>query len=94
MIGGTALVYPHILGVGYEATDAALQENLPLALLAILIGVKLLATAFSLGGGFGGGVFSPSLFLGAMTGGTFGFMRLSAWAPWPALCSARQSPPF
>jgi CIC family chloride channel protein len=71
-VGLIALAYPHVLGVGYEATDAALKEMFPLQLLAVLLMAKLVATAVSLGCGFGGGVFSPSLFLGAMLGGAVG----------------------
>ena len=71
-VGAIALVFPQVLGVGYGATDQALQELLPLWLLFALIVAKTMATALSLGSGFGGGVFSPSLFLGAMVGGAFG----------------------
>lgn len=66
--------FPHVLGVGYEATDAALSELYPLWLLIALAALKTAATAACLGAGFGGGVFSPSLFLGAMTGGAFGIV--------------------
>ena len=73
-VGAIAIFFPQVLGVGYGATDQALQELLPLWLLFALILVKTLATALSLGSGFGGGVFSPSLFLGAMIGGAFGVL--------------------
>ena len=74
LIGVIAIFFPHILGVGYEATDAALNESLSLQLMLALIVVKIAATAISLGAGFGGGVFSPSLFVGAMTGSAFGIV--------------------
>lgn len=74
VLGLVALVFPQALGVGYEATDAALKEMLPLWLLLALIVLKTGATAISLGCGFGGGVFSPALFVGAMTGGAFGLI--------------------
>jgi len=73
-VGAIAILFPHVLGVGYEATDLALREQLSLGLLVALIVAKTAATALSLGFGFGGGVFSPSLFLGAMTGGAFGLI--------------------
>jgi CIC family chloride channel protein len=79
MIGTLALSYPEVLGVGYEATDAALSELYPLWLLLLLIAFKTAATAISLGSGFGGGIVSPSLFIGAMVGGAFGIIATSAF---------------
>ena len=77
-VGLIALLYPDILGVGYAATDAALTESLALTVLVGLALAKMLATAICLGCGFGGGVFSPSLFIGAMVGGTFGVLATMA----------------
>jgi len=79
LVGLIALLYPQVLGVGYEATDLALHGQYLLHMLIILIIVKVAATAISLGAGFGGGVFSPSLFLGAMTGGAFGVIATMAF---------------
>ncbi len=79
VIGLTALVFPQILGVGYESMDSALLDYYPLWLLLTLIAVKTLATALCLVSGFGGGVFSPSLFIGAMVGGAFGFIATDAF---------------
>ncbi|MEM7172954.1 MAG: chloride channel protein [Pseudomonadota bacterium] len=73
-VGAIAVFFPEVLGVGYESTDAALSDLYPLWLLIALIGLKTAATAISLGSGFGGGVFSPSLFIGAMVGGAFGIL--------------------
>ncbi len=70
-IGAMALYYPLALGVGYEGTALALNENLPLALLAGLLIAKVLGGAVALGSGMPGGVFSPALFIGAMFGGVF-----------------------
>ncbi len=74
LVGLIALVFPQVLGVGYEATDAALANRLDLWLLIGLVGAKTLATAITIGSRMGGGVFSPSLYLGAMTGGAFGII--------------------
>ncbi len=79
LVGLIALAFPHVLGVGYGATDAALKELLPLSLVMALIAVKIAAVAISLGLGFGGGVFSPSLFLGAMVGAAFGIIATSVF---------------
>jgi CIC family chloride channel protein len=72
VVGVIAIFFPQILGVGYEATDEALNQVLTLEMLVILAILKTAATALTLGSGAGGGVFSPSLFIGAMVGGAFG----------------------
>lgn len=79
MIGGAAigcigLFFPHVMGVGYEATNEALNETLPFKMLMILAILKTMATAITLGSGAGGGVFSPSLYIGAMLGGAYGIV--------------------
>jgi CIC family chloride channel protein len=79
LVGVIALAFPQVLGVGYGATDAALKEQVGLWLLLALVAAKTAAVAISLGSGFGGGVFSPSLFLGAMLGGAFGIIATEAF---------------
>ena len=73
-VGVIAVFFPQVLGVGYEATDLALNTALPLWLLIALVVAKTGATAIALGSGFAGGVFSPSLYVGAMLGGAFGII--------------------
>ena len=73
-VGAIAIAFPEILGVGYEATDNALQGNYGLGMLLALLLLKGLATSITLAARFGGGVFSPSLYLGAMAGGAFGLI--------------------
>jgi len=77
VIGAMGVFLPHILGVGYEATDMALLGQLSLGMLLLLIVAKTVATAITLASRFGGGIFSPSLYLGAMTGGAFGIIAAS-----------------
>jgi len=72
LVGLTALVYPHIMGVGYDTIRELLDGNFALGLMTLLIVLKLLATAVTIGSGGSGGVFAPSLFIGAMAGGAFG----------------------
>jgi CIC family chloride channel protein len=79
LIGAMAIELPHVLGVGYEATDMALNGQLTLTFLIVLLVAKIVATAIALGCGFGGGIFSPSLFIGAMTGGAFGILATSVF---------------
>ena len=78
-IGALALAFPQVLGVGYEATDMALNASFELWLLLALIVAKTMATSLTIGAGFGGGVFSPALFVGAMTGGAFGIIAGSVF---------------
>ena len=78
-VGAIAVFFPQVLGVGYEATDDALKGLIPLGFLILLVIAKVTATAITLGSGFGGGVFSPSLYIGAMTGGAFGFVAATAF---------------
>ncbi len=73
-VGLIALALPQVLGVGYGVTSDALKELLPLSLLLTILLAKTAATAISLGFGFAGGVFSPSLVIGAMLGGAFGLI--------------------
>jgi len=83
-VGAIAVPFPQVLGVGYEITDDALRGLVPLWLLCALVVAKLAATAVSLGGGFAGGVFSPSLTVGALVGGAVG--TAASWVA-PALSS-------
>lgn len=71
-IGLIALYFPHIMGVGYDSIDAALQGEMIWQLALVLILVKIVATSITLGSGGSGGVFAPSLFMGAMLGVSFG----------------------
>ncbi len=78
-VGAIAVFFPQVLGVGYEATNEALLRELPLTLLLSLIVAKTAATAISLACRFAGGIFSPSLYLGAMTGSAFGLIATSVF---------------
>jgi CIC family chloride channel protein len=66
--------YPHIFGSGFLFLEEVLQGRAPFFLLFLLIFLKPLATSFTLGSGNSGGVFAPSLFTGAMLGGSFGYL--------------------
>lgn len=79
LVGAIGVFFPQVLGVGYEATNEALLRELPLTLLIWLIVAKTAATAISLACRFAGGIFSPSLYLGAMTGSAFGLIATAAF---------------
>ena len=74
LLGLIALIFPQVLGVGYDATDLALNVKLPLYLLIALVFMKIIATSICFGSGFGGGVFTPSLMIGALLGGAYGMV--------------------
>ena len=78
-IGTIGVWFPQIFGVGYESIESALGGRMLLtAMLAILV-VKILATSITIGSGGSGGVFAPSLFIGAMLGGAFGILAHGLW---------------
>ena len=72
LVGTIALIYPHIMGVGYETIRVLFDGELTLKLMLLLVVLKIFATAVTIGSGGSGGVFAPSLFIGAMLGGAFG----------------------
>jgi CIC family chloride channel protein len=63
---------PQVMGVGYAYVGDALNGGLALKLMLLLLVLKLVATAVSYSSGNAGGIFGPSLFLGAMLGGAVG----------------------
>lgn len=79
MLGGIALMYPHIIGVGYETTSSALTGQLLMHEAFVFAIIKVIAVAITFAGRMGGGVFSPSLMLGALTGLTFGLLATSVY---------------
>jgi CIC family chloride channel protein len=74
ILGIIGLFYPHVFGVGYEAINMALHEEAVIGVLLLLVFLKIAATSLTLGSGGSGGIFAPSLFMGAMLGGFFGNM--------------------
>ncbi|MEO0502518.1 MAG: chloride channel protein [Pseudomonadota bacterium] len=77
LLGGIAIFYPHIIGVGYETTSLALTGQLALNEVVIFVVLKTAAVAVTMAGRMGGGVFSPSLMIGALTGLAFGLVATS-----------------
>ncbi len=74
MLGLLAIWFPHIIGVGYETTIRALTGDIVLTAAIVLAVLKTVAVAITMGGRMGGGVFSPSLMIGALTGLAFGLI--------------------
>ncbi len=73
-IGILALVFPHVLGVGYGVTEAAMTMQFSFWMLIGIVLAKIAATSLSIGFGFAGGIFSPALVIGALTGSAFGVL--------------------
>ncbi len=72
ILGAIGIYLPHILGVGYAPMDSALMQELSWGLMLGLVVAKIVATSITIGSGGSGGIFAPSLFIGAMAGGFFG----------------------
>ncbi len=83
-VGIIGIFLPQVFGVGYEAINDAVWNNLELKLLLLLLGAKMIATAFTLGSGGSGGVFAPSIYFGAMLGASTGIIANMLFPQWTA----------
>ncbi|MCD6486036.1 MAG: chloride channel protein [Syntrophobacterales bacterium] len=72
LLGCIALFYPQVLGSGYGWVQLAIYGKMAIGLMLVLALAKILATSFTISSGGSGGVFAPSLVIGAMLGGAFG----------------------
>ncbi len=79
LLGALAIPFPHIIGVGYETTTSALSGGLLMREAIVFCAIKVVAVAITMGGRMGGGVFSPSLMVGALTGLAFGLLATSVF---------------
>ncbi|GAW33220.1 voltage-gated ClC-type chloride channel ClcB [Roseovarius sp. A-2] len=79
LLGAIAIWFPHVIGVGYETTSAALTGELLWHEAVVFAVLKVAAVAITFGGRMGGGVFSPSLMVGALTGLAFGHMATAVF---------------
>lgn len=71
-VGLLAIAAPGVLGVGYDLVSSAINGQMALQMMALLLILKIVATTTCYGSGNAGGVFGPSLFIGAMLGGVVG----------------------
>ncbi|MBE0595993.1 MAG: chloride channel protein [Desulfuromonadales bacterium] len=72
LVGVIGIFFPQVFGNGYEFMESVLHGEGLWYLLAGLVLFKALATSITLGSGLPGGLFAPSLYIGAVTGGAFG----------------------
>ncbi len=73
LVGLIGVYFPHVYGVGYDSITLALLGQLSWGMLLGLAFIKILATSITIGSGGSGGIFAPSLFIGSMAGGVFGY---------------------
>jgi chloride channel protein, CIC family len=73
LVGVIGIFFPQVFGVGYDTINEVLLNRLDIWLVFVLVVLKLLATSATLTSGGSGGIFAPSLFIGALLGGLFGY---------------------
>ena len=74
IVGSIGIFFPQVMGDGYEYIQMALDGKIIFFIMFALIFLKIVATSFTLGSGGAGGVFAPALFIGAMAGGSYGWV--------------------
>ncbi len=74
LLGLTIYFYPQVSSIGYGWVQMAMEGKLLWHTMLVLVFLKILATSFTISSGGSGGVFGPSVFIGAMLGGAFGFL--------------------
>lgn len=74
-IGVIGLKFPQVMGAGYDYIDQAMHGEFLWHILIVLALLKILATSLSLASGTPGGMFAPTLFIGAMVGGAVGALE-------------------
>ncbi len=72
LLGGVLLLLPQMYGVGYPVLSAGIDGRYAVGFLVVLLLGKMVATSLTIGIGGSGGVFAPSLFIGAMLGSAYG----------------------
>ncbi|OQX90313.1 MAG: hypothetical protein B6D57_03790 [Candidatus Coatesbacteria bacterium 4484_99] len=73
VVGVIAIYLPQVMGVGYTTIEGILTDvKFSLMMMGLLVFAKILATSMTLGSGGSGGIFAPSLFIGAALGGFVG----------------------
>ncbi len=72
VVGSMAILFPQVMGDGYGYLEKVLAGEGVFLIMFMLVFVKIIATSITLGAGGAGGVFAPTLFIGAVLGGSFG----------------------
>jgi CIC family chloride channel protein len=90
-VGLLGFRFPRVLGAGYDTIEAVLFSRLALTSIVLLLVLKVAATSLTIGSGGSGGIFGPSLFIGAMLGGVFAQLTRGAAATVPVPAAAPSS---
>ena len=78
-LGAASIAFPELLGNGKDAVQVAYEDGFAVTLLLLLPVLKLLATCGCLGSGAQGGLFTPTMMIGALLGGLFGHAWNGIW---------------
>jgi len=73
LVGAIGIWWPHVYGNGFETVNLTLREQIPIITLCALVPIKMIASSLTYGSGGAGGLFTPSLMVGALLGGSFGY---------------------
>jgi chloride channel protein, CIC family len=73
LVGAIGIWWPHVYGNGFETVNLTLREQIPIIMLCALVPIKMIASSLTFGSGGAGGLFTPSLMVGALLGGSFGY---------------------
>jgi H+/Cl- antiporter ClcA len=84
LLGVASIRFPQLLGNGKDVSELLFTDKVPFAVMAALLLLKPLATIMCLGSGAPGGLFTPSLTLGALLGGALGHAWSWLWPGAPA----------
>jgi CIC family chloride channel protein len=79
LLGALLMALPQMYGVGYPVLQNAVSGGYLVSMLLVLMVGKMLATSLTIGIGGSGGVFAPTLFIGAMAGTAFGTVANDLW---------------
>ncbi len=88
LVGAMGWFVPQVMGVGYTYVGDVLNGRMALTLMLMLVVLKLFAVTVSYASGNAGGIFAPSLFIGAMLGGAVGTMAHQLWPTYTANAGA------
>lgn len=77
LVGVVGIWFPQVLSAGYPVIVRSIHDGMPVHLFVILLLLKMLATSITFGSGAVGGLFAPTLVMGALFGGAFGYLAHS-----------------